>query len=110
MQFFKIVAVVSLTLASATVAQTASPSWIQEYLLIRAPQTKVVRHPMDKSRYYLCWQEGDNRFGMAFRRGSLEDKLRSMRPGSSAPLSAMLGTSQTAWSAADEKVCWGRSA
>lgn len=106
---FKYLAVSSLMLASAAVAQAASPSWIQEYILVRAPQTKVVRHPIDKARYYLCWQEGNDRFGMAFRRGNLEDKLRALKPGGSAPLSAMLGANQSTWTAADEKVCWGRS-
>ena len=106
----KLVAVLSLTLASASVAQTASPSWIQEYLFVRAPQTKVMRHPVDKSRYYLCWQEGSDRFGIAFRRGSLEDKLRALKPGSSAPLSSLLGATRSGWTAADDRVCWGRGA
>jgi hypothetical protein len=106
---WKAVAVLSCALLSGAVAQTATPNWIQEYLFVRAPQTKVVRHPIDRARYYLCWQEGTQRFGMAFRRASLEDKLRALKPGSSAPLSALLGTSTTAWSAADERVCWGRA-
>ena len=103
----KLVAVLSLTLASAAVAQTANTSWIQDFLLTGAPQTKVVRHPLDRSRYYLCWQEGNNRFGLAFRRGALDDKLKAMKPGSSASLSTMLSTTQSAWTAADEKTCWG---
>ncbi len=103
----KLAAVLSLTLASAAVAQTASPSWIQDFLLVGAPQTKVVRHPLDRSRYYLCWQEGNNRFGLAFRRGVLDDKLKAMKPGSSASLSTMMSASQSPWTAADEKTCWG---
>ena len=103
----KLVAVLSLTLASAAVAQTANPSWIQEFLLTGAPQTKVVRHPLDRSRYYLCWQEGTNRFGLAFRRGTLDDRLKAMRPGSSASLAKMISSTRSAWTAADEKTCWG---
>jgi len=106
----KLLAILSITLLPAAVAQSVSPSWIEEYLLIRAPQTKVVRHPIDKSRYYLCWQEGSNRFGLAFRRGSLEDRLKAMKPGSSANLSTMVGASRSAWTAADERVCWGSKA
>ena len=103
----KLVAVLSLTLASAAVAQTANPSWIQEFLLTGAPQTKVVRHPLDRSRYYLCWQEGTSRFGLAFRRGALDDRLKAMKPGSSASLSTMIASTRSAWTAADEKTCWG---
>ena len=106
----KLLAILSITLLPAAVAQSVSPSWIEEYLLIRAPQTKVVRHPIDKSRYYLCWQEGNNRFGMAFRRSNLEDRLRAMKPGSSANLSTMFPTRQSGWTAADERVCWGKTA
>lgn len=103
----KLVALLSLSLASAAVAQTASPSWIQDFLLVGATQTKVVRHPLDRSRYYLCWQEGTNRYGLAFRRGSLDDRLKAMKPGSSASLSTMMSASRSPWTAADEKTCWG---
>jgi hypothetical protein len=103
----KLVAVLSLTLASAAVAQTANTNWIQDFLLTAAPQTKVVRHPLDRSRYYLCWQDGSNRFGLAFRRSTLDDKLKAMKPGSSASLSTMLSATQSAWTTEDEKTCWG---
>ena len=103
----KFFAILSLTMASAAVAQTTSPNWFQEFLLVGAPQTKVVRHPLDRSRYYLCWQEGTSRYGLAFRRGALDDKLKAMKPGSSASLSTMVAASQSPWTAADERVCWG---
>lgn len=104
---WKFVAVLSLTLASAASAQTTSPNWLQEFLLVGATQTKVVRHPLDRTRYYLCWQEGTSRYGLAFRRGTLDGKLKAMKPGSSASLSTMVSASQSRWTAADERVCWG---
>ncbi|MEO8224035.1 MAG: hypothetical protein ABI661_04465, partial [Gammaproteobacteria bacterium] len=66
--------------------------------------------PIDKSRYYLCWQEGTSRFGFAFQKGRLDDQLRALRPGSSASLATMFTLSKSAWTAADEKICWGKAA
>ncbi len=105
----KLLAVLAFALLPVSLAQSVAPNWIEEYLVVRAPQTKVVRHPVDRTRYYLCWQEGTNRFGMAFRRGSLEDKLKAMRPGASTSLATMVSASRATWTAADERICWGKT-
>jgi hypothetical protein len=103
----KILMALSLALVMAGVVQAATPNWIQEFIVVRAPQTKIVRHPTDKGKYYLCWQEGASRYGLAFRRGNFDDKLRQIQPGGSASLGAILPISQGAWSPADQKICWG---
>jgi hypothetical protein len=104
----KQILLISLTLLPATLVQSATTPWLEEFLLVRTPQTKVVRHPLDRSRYYLCWQDGTSRYGLAFQKGRLDDQLKALKPGSSAPLSTMFTLSNATWTAADEKICWGK--
>ncbi|MEO8443491.1 MAG: hypothetical protein ABI567_00610 [Gammaproteobacteria bacterium] len=106
----KLIAVIALALLPAALVQSATATWLDEFALVRAPQTRVVRHPIDKSRYYLCWQEGTSRFGLAFQKGKLDDQLRALRPGGSTSLATMFTLSKSTWTAADEKICWGNAA
>ena len=103
----KILLALSLALVSVGVVQAATPSWIEEFILVRAPQTRVVRHPVDRGKFYLCWQEGTSRYGLSFRRSNFDDKLRAIKPGGSASLGTMLPISQGTWTAEDQKMCWG---
>jgi hypothetical protein len=96
-------------LAGGVTAQTTS-NWITDILLVYSTQSEVVRHPTDKSKYYLCWNDGVDHFGVAFRRSSLDLKLRSIALGGRAPLTSLLPTSTTGWTAADEKICWPNGA
>ncbi len=105
----KLIAFLSLALLPATLLQSATATWIEEFAIVRAPQTRVVRHPIDRARYYLCWQEGTSRFGMAFQKGKLDDQLRALKPGSSASMATMFSLSQSTWTAADDNICWGRT-
>lgn len=103
----RFLAAVPLVLVFAGMVHAATPDWIQEFFIVRAPQTKVVRHPTDRGKYYLCWEEGSVRYGLSFRRSSLDDRLRAIRPGGGASLATIMPVSQGDWSAADEKICWG---
>lgn len=95
--------------AGAGAAPTAN--WIQEVMAVRLFQTTLVRHPFDSGKYYLCWTDGTERFGVAFRRGELDKRLRSLPQGSRTPVMNVLASSHSAgalstWSAADSRLCW----
>ena len=85
--------------------QAQSPNWLMELLVVRAPQTRVVRHPYDRGKYYMCWQEGTNRYGLYFRKRNFDDKLRNIQPGRSVSLGSILSVNESGWTAADEKIC-----
>lgn len=103
----KIIGAIVMAFAVGTGVQAATPEWVRDFVGVRAPQTKVVRHPRDKNKFYLCWQEGANRYGLAFRRSNFDAQLRRIRPGDSTSLAALLPMDQGNWSADDEKACWG---
>lgn len=94
-------------------AAIAAPgtNWLNEAVTVRLPQSEIVRHPIDNGKYYLCWTDGVNRYGVAFRRTQLDTKIRSIpRAGRASVTSLMSGPVGAAplspWSASDEKVCW----
>lgn len=103
----KILAATVLAIAIVGTVHAATPNWVQDFVTVRAPQTKVVRHPTDRGKYYLCWREGTTRYGLAFRRNNFDDKLRLIRPGASVSLANILPLNPGSWTAADEKICWG---
>jgi hypothetical protein len=104
-RYVAVLAILSF-LAGAAGAQSA-PNWLLDVLMVRSTQTQVARHPIDKGRYYLCWSDGTNRFGLWFKDGSLSAKLRNIKPGKRARMSDLLGgTTSSTWTSADEKFCF----
>ncbi|MEO7387279.1 MAG: hypothetical protein ABIX37_10120 [Gammaproteobacteria bacterium] len=101
-----------LGFATATVAAPATSNWLNEAVLVRLPQSEIVRHPIDNGKYYLCWTDGVNRYGVAFRRSQLDSKIRSIpRAGRASVATLMLAPGIdappiTPWQASDYKVCW----
>lgn len=99
-------------LAASTGAGAAGTNWLTDAVFVRLPQSQIVRHPIDNGKYYLCWTDGRNRHGLAFRRSQLDIRIRSIpRAGRASVTSLMADTSGTtplmaAWSASDDKVCW----
>jgi len=97
--------------AAAIAAPTSN--WLNEAVTVRLPQSEIVRHPIDNGKYYLCWTDGINRFGVAFRRTQLDSKIRSIPRAGRASVATLMTSAPTssapviaAWSASDEKVCW----
>lgn len=86
----------------------AAPNWLLEFMMVRAPQTQVVRDPNFPNRYYLCWTDGTSRYGIYFRRGVLDQNLKSLPTGSRRTLSSMLTINENGWSERDRQVCWGK--
>jgi hypothetical protein len=75
-------------LSVAVTAQSAT-NWFAGLLTTGVAQTTVVRHSVDRNRFYLCWTDGATRHGQRV------------------PLSALFQASNTAWTAEDEQTCWG---
>ena len=103
---------IGICLGSAAAA-VASPTgnWLNDAVAVYMPQSELVRHPVDNGKYYLCWTDGLNRFGLAFRRSQLDNQIRSVpRAGRVSVASLMTSSSSTnpisPWSASDEKICW----
>lgn len=97
--------------AAAIAAPTTN--WLNEAVTVRLPQSEIVRHPVDNGKYYLCWTDGVNRYGLAFRRSKLDTQIRSIpRAGRASVTSLMYSSSAgsvlSPWSASDAKVCWPR--
>lgn len=95
--------------AAAVAAPTTN--WLNEAVTVRLPQSDIVRHPIDNGKYYLCWTDGSNRYGVAFRRSKLDTQIRSIpRAGRASVTALMLDSSEgsvlSPWSAGDEKICW----
>lgn len=98
--------------AMTAAAGAAANNWLNEAVLVRLPQSEIVRHPIDNGKYYLCWTDGRNRYGMAFRRSQLDIRIRSIpRAGRASVTSLMANSTGTTpllppWTASDEKICW----
>ena len=101
-----------LTTAAAAAAAATTSNWLNEAVLVRLPQSEIVRHPLDNGKYYLCWTDGVNRSGLAFRRSQLDIRISSIpRAGRASVLSLMADTTGNTpllapWTASDDKVCW----
>ncbi|MEQ1800979.1 MAG: hypothetical protein ABL989_03590 [Gammaproteobacteria bacterium] len=99
-------------LALATAAGAAAGNWLNEAVLVRLPQSEIVRHPIDNGKYYLCWTDGVSRYGMVFRRSQLDIRLRSIPRASRVSVTSLMadptGTTPllAPWTASDDKVCW----
>jgi hypothetical protein len=94
-------------LSIGATAQSAT-GWFAGLLTTGVAQTTVVRHSVDRNRFYLCWTDGTARHGLRFSRANLDRKLRNVAPGQRVPLSSPFQATSTDWSAEDEKTCWGR--
>lgn len=101
-------ALLALAFVGGGVVQAQSPNWLLELMVVRAPQTRVVRHPTDRYKYYLCWQDGTDRYGVYFRKRNFDDQLRYIRPGAGVTLSSILQINESGWTAQDDKICWPR--
>jgi hypothetical protein len=107
------IAITSFTISLQTGAAvpgtfvSSTPDWIQEFVSVRVPQTKVVRHPTDRGKFYLCWAEGAHRYALSFRRSNFDSKLRTMQPGGSASLATMMPISPANLTSEEQKLCWG---
>jgi hypothetical protein len=93
-------------LSVAVTAQSAT-NWFAGLLTTGVAQTTVVRHSVDRNRFYLCWTDGATRHGLRFSRANLDRNLRNVVPGKRVPLSSLFQASNTTWTAEDEKTCWG---
>jgi hypothetical protein len=101
---------ICLGFGAAAIAEPTT-NWLNEAVTVRLPQSEIVRHPIDNGKYYLCWTDGLNRYGLAFRRSRLDTQIRSIpRAGRVSVTSLMTsstdGSVLSPWSASDEKVCW----
>ena len=101
---------ICLGFGAAAIAEPTT-NWLNEAVTVRLPQSEIVRHPIDNGKYYLCWTDGLNRYGLAFRRSRLDTQIRSIpRAGRASVTSLMTSSSDcsvlSAWSASDVKVCW----
>jgi hypothetical protein len=102
-----IVLMVLLACGLLTQVQAQSVNWLLQVVVGGIPQTQVVRDPLDRSRYYLCWTDGTNHYGTKFSRRSFDDWLGQMKPGSRTPLGSVLTLDPGGWTAADDRTCWG---
>jgi hypothetical protein len=89
-------------------ALATTPGWLAEFMLVRAPQTQLVRDAKDPAKYYLCWQEGVTYYGIRFRRQKLEENLKKMPAGGRVSLSSVLAIADGDWTDRDSAVCWGQ--
>ena len=110
MKFRDIILGICLGFGAGAVAAPTSP-WLSDAMTMGLPQSELVRHPVDNGKYYLCWTDGLNRFGVAFRRSQLDNQLRSIPRAGRVPVAALMTATATTnpispWSASDEKVCW----
>lgn len=96
--------------AAAIAAPTTN--WLNDAVTVRLPQSELVRHPIDNGKYYLCWTDGVNRFGLAFRRSQLDTKIRSIPRAGRVPVAALMAPSTASanpispWTASDATICW----
>ena len=101
---------ICLGFGAAAVAEPTT-NWLYDAITVGLPQSEIVRHPIDSGRYYLCWTDGLNRYGTAFRRTTLDNQLKSIPRGGRVAVASLMasGTTTTAvWSASDDAVCWPR--
>lgn len=103
---------ICLGFGAAAIAAPTTTNWLNEAVTVRLPQSEIVRHPIDNGKYYLCWTDGINRYGLAFRRTQLDTKIRSIPRAGRASVASLMATPASdapviaAWSANDEKICW----
>jgi|CXWL01.1.fsa_nt_gi hypothetical protein len=103
---------ICLGFGAAAVAAPTTSNWLNEAVTVRLPQSEIVRHPIDNGKYYLCWTDGVNRYGLAFRRTRLDTSIRSIPRAGRASVTSLMtastssGSVISAWSASDEKICW----
>jgi len=103
---------ICLGFGAAAVAAPIPANWLNEAVTVRLPQSEIVRHPIDNGKYYLCWTDGVNRYGLAFRRTQLDTKIRSIPRAGRVSVAALMaagpvdGPVIAPWSASDAKVCW----
>lgn len=90
-----------------------SDNWISRLVYVELPQSEIVRHPLDNGKYYLCWTDGVNHYGMSFRRTQLDAKIRSIPRAGRASVAALMAAPPVdgapaiaSWTANDEKICW----
>ncbi|MEZ5565152.1 MAG: hypothetical protein R3F24_06365 [Gammaproteobacteria bacterium] len=98
---------------TAAVATSVASNWINDLVYVQLPQSEIVRHPIDNGKYYLCWTDGVNRYGLAFRRTQLDAKIRSIPRAGRASVAALMAAPPVdrspaiaPWKVSDEKVCW----
>ena len=96
---------ICLGFGAAAIAEPTT-NWLNEAVTVRLPQSEIVRHPIDTGKYYLCWTDGFNRYGMAFRRSNLDTKLKSVPRAGRVAVTSLLTSDTATWSATDEKICW----
>ncbi|MEQ1803388.1 MAG: hypothetical protein ABL989_15775 [Gammaproteobacteria bacterium] len=95
--------------AAAIAAPTTN--WLNDAVTVQLPQSILARHPIDNGKYYLCWTDGSNRFGMAFRRSQLDNAIRSVPRAGRMPVATLMTSTASTnpispWSASDENICW----
>lgn len=102
-----------LGFGAAAIAAPGTTNWLDEAVTVRLPQSELVRHPIDNSKYYLCWSDGANRYGLAFRKSQLDAKMKAIPRAGRVPVAAMMmgsssrsGSVLAPWSTTDEKICW----
>lgn len=99
---------ICLGFGAAAIAEPTA-NWLNEAVTVRLPQSQIVRHPIDSGKYYLCWTDGLNRYGLAFRRTELDYKLKSVPRAGRVAVTTLMGSSSSViapWSASDESICW----
>jgi hypothetical protein len=95
-----------LALGMLTQVQAQSLNWLLQMVVVGIPQTQVVRDKVDRSKYYLCWTDGSNRYGMKFSRRSFDYKLAQLPLGGRAALGSVLTLDPGGWTPTDDRTCW----
>lgn len=104
---------ICLGFGAAAIAAPTTSNWLNEAITVGLPQSELVRHPIDNGKYYLCWTDGLNRYGLAFRKTALDTKIKLVPRAGRVPVATLMTAPSSrsspvlaAWSASDEKVCW----
>ncbi len=97
----------SICICTLPRVQAQATNWLLEAIMVGIPQTQLVRDSRNRNRYYLCWSDGTNRYGMKFSRRNLDAALGAVQPGKRAPLADVLTLDSGGWTAVDERTCWG---
>lgn len=56
----------SICICALPRVQAQATNWLLEAVMVGVPQTQIVRDPKNRSRYYLCWSDGSQRYGLKF--------------------------------------------
>ncbi|CAG0939798.1 hypothetical protein GPROT2_00743 [Gammaproteobacteria bacterium] len=97
----------SICICALPRVQAQATNWLLEAVMVGVPQTQIVRDPKNRSRYYLCWSDGSQRYGLKFSRTSFNSALTGLQPGQRASLGNVLKLDPGGWTAYDERLCWG---